>query len=228
MSIKDLFASVNETSEETSDNVTGSEQKEGSDLAGIFPSVYEEVSGGKTQSPVEPEGSEVSEESILEDYDHDSNPEEHTDDDPVSPDEHLADWGVDVVLYPERDNGLSWSQTFKSRAGNTTVSLSSTLALETLQMDEAAKREVLEKLRESAKVYALPEDQEGFISRTSLIESNMTNPELVVVVDETDYVDAEGNYKEERREFVDSLRQRGAVVVDSVEAAADYLSSYLH
>ena len=222
MSIKDLFASVNDEVETDVEEVEETEEESASAIAELFPKVFELVK----RSTDDDEEEEASLESIKEDYDHDSNPEVG-DDDPVSPDEHLTDWGADVVLYPERDNGLSWSQTFKDRAGNCTVSLSSTLALETMQMDETAKREVLEKMRQSTKVYALPEEQDGFTSRTSLIESNMVNPERVVVVDETDYVDADGDYVE-CGTFVDSLRERGAVVVNSVEAAADYVSTYLY
>lgn len=222
MSIKDLFASVDDEVETDVEEVEETEEESASAIAELFPKVFELVNRS-----IDGDGEEeASLESIKEDYDHDSNPEVG-DDDPVSPDEHLTDWGTDVVLYPERDNGLSWSQTFKDRAGNCTVSLSSTLALETMQLDEAAKREVLEKMRQSTKVYALPEEQDGFTSRTSLIESNMVNPERVVVVDESDYIDADGDYVE-RRAFVDSLRERGAVVVNSVEAAADYVSTYLY
>ena len=222
MSIKDLFASVDEEVETDVEEVEETEEESASAIAELFPKVFELVN----RSTDVDEEEEASLESIKEDYDHDNNPEV-SDDDPVSPDEHLTDWGADVVLYPERDNGLSWSKTFKDRAGNCTVSLSSTLALETMQLDEAAKREVLEKMRQSTKVYALPEEQDGFTSRTSLIESNMVNPERVVVVDETDYIDADDDYVE-RRAFVDSLRERGAVVVNSVEAAADYVSTYLY
>ncbi len=224
MSIKDLFASVDDEVETNVEEAEETEEESASSIAELFPKVFELVN--RSEGDGEEEESETSLESIREDYDHDSNPEV-SDDDPVSPDEHLTDWGTDVVLYPERDNGLSWSKTFKDRAGNCTVSLSSTLALETMQMDETAKREVLEKMRQSTKVYALPEEQDGFTSRTSLIESNMVNPERVVVVDETDYIDADGDYVE-RRAFVDSLRERGAVVVNSVEAAADYVSTYLY
>ena len=195
MSIKDLFKSVeNETIE---NEVEETEEKNGSEIEKLFPKALENASN----------------EEITEDLTG------------KTPEEWEAEenaFGADVVLYPPKGDELSWQQTFKTEAGNCTVSLSSKIALETMQLDEHDKEKMLEKTKNALKVYHLPNEQEGFISRTSLIESNLTTPEKVIVVR-----DPSEEVVEDVEAFASKVMDAGGLVVDTPEEAARYVSSYL-
>lgn len=204
MSIKDLFKSVEETEKQ---------EGNGTEIKDLFPNSLKNIYGEEIEQLDE----KLSKEEITEDLTGEKSKsllefeEENT-------------FGTDVVLYPPKGNELSWEQTFKTEAGNCTISLSSKLALESQQLDEYNKQELLKKAKEALKVYSLPYEQEGFISRSSLIEANLTTPDKVIVVNE---INNEVEPSKEREDFIEKVVEAGAYVTDNVEEAARYASSYL-
>jgi len=209
MAIKDLFKDIpcdDAESEVEVEEVEDNEPKD--DLTKLFESVYNDVNGVASK--------EVSTESILEDYSPDSDPEDGAE-------EH---WEADVVLYPMTKEDSKWKQAFMELAGDCHISFSSSLALETIEMDEAQYEDLKNRISESVKVYALPSDEVGFQSRAALIEAQMDKPERVVVIDTDDEVDEDGN-PVGRRAFIESVKSRGSVIVNTPEEAAEYASSYL-
>jgi hypothetical protein len=215
MSIKELFASVDEEVIETySEDLSG--QEEETDIAGLFPSAQgkelEKIYGQETDKL-----NNLSSEEITEDI---------TGEKPESLNEFEEEhsFGADVILYPPKGDELSWEQTFKTEAGNCTVSLSSKLAMESMQLDEHAKEQMLQKAKDALKVYSLPNEQAGFTSKVSMIEANLTTPERVVVVDSRSTEEPEN---EDREAFLEKVVDEGGVVVETPEDAARYVSSYL-
>lgn len=139
--------------------------------------------------------------------------------------EYERRWGANVIVYADGPVRSEWEGYARDRLNHCTVSFSSDIAQESLQLDEHALSQLKAEVADSLKVHVLPSEQTGFKSEHTLLEAGMEKPDQIIVVsDPSNLPEAE---QAEVKEYETSLAQRGALVVKTSQEAVAYIAGYL-